>query len=300
MPKNTRLLLSASLFAIVAFLFIQFYWIKTYYTSTLVNFERDINLAFEDGVKKEFMLRCDTIQQAIESNLLDSSKFIISSKFHPTEKVQVYTIRSTKDLKDKFSSSFSKQQLNQPLTKGDVSLKQKIAAAFAQNIRQEDLENHFFYYRTQDLGRYIEEKTNHYQFDTASLRKTFNYYLNSRGIKSNYTFILKDKDSTLNNRPKLFSRLKQPVRSFPNNKPKITTMIPTPPPRANLPPPLPRLSSTLSLPLPNHCITKNILNKINSSDDKAKKMFSTSVCSPVLEHLQCICWDHPLGISLIW
>jgi len=218
MPQNTRYLLSACLFAIVAFLFIQFYWIKTYYASTLVNFERDINLAFEDGVKKEFLLRCDTIQQAIENNLLDSSKFIISSKFHPTEKVQVYTIRSTKDRKDKFSASFSKLQLNQPLAKGDVSLKRKIAAAFAQNIRQEDLENHFIYYRTQDLGRYIEEKTNHYQFDTASLRKTFNYYLNSRGIKSNYTFILKYKDSTLNNDPKLFNRFKQPI---------ITKSLPT-------------------------------------------------------------------------
>lgn len=218
MPKNTRFLLSACLFAIVAFLFIQFYWIKNYYTSTLINFERDINLAFEDGVKKEFMLRCDTIQQAIESNLLDSSKFIISSKFHPTEKVQVYTIRSTKDLNDKFSASFSKQQLNEPLTKGNVSLKRKIAAAFAQNIRQEDLENHIIYYRIQDLGRYIQEKTNHYQFDTTSLRKTFNYYLSSRGIKSNYTFILRDKDSTLNNRPKSFNRFKQPI---------ITKSLPT-------------------------------------------------------------------------
>ena len=70
MSQNTRYLLSACLFAIVAFLFIQFYWIKTYYTSTLINFERDVNLAFEDGVKKEFMLRCDTIQQAIENNLI--------------------------------------------------------------------------------------------------------------------------------------------------------------------------------------------------------------------------------------
>jgi len=202
MPKNTRLLLSACLMAIIAFLFIQFYWIKTYYTSTLVNFERDINLAFEDGVKKEFMLRCDTIQQAIEDNLMDSSKFAISSKMHPMEKVEVYTIRSTKDYNDKFSSSFSSQQLNGPLIKGDLLLKRKIAKTFARNIRKEDLENHIIYYRIQELGRYIDEKTKRYQFDTTSLRKTFNYYLNSRGIKSHYTFILQDKDSTLNNQPK--------------------------------------------------------------------------------------------------
>lgn len=218
MSKNTRLLLSACLLATAAFLFIQFYWIKTYYTSTLINFERDINLAFEDGIKKEFILRCDTIQQAIQDRLMDSNKFTISSKMHPIEKVEVYTIRSTKDYNDKFSSSFSSQQLNRPLVKGDLLFKRKIAETFARSIRQEDLENHIIYYRIQDLGRYIEEKTNDYQFDTVSLRKTFDYYLNSRGIKSRYTFILQDKDSTLNNQPKL---------SYHFNAPIITKAFPT-------------------------------------------------------------------------
>ncbi|WP_158544335.1 sensor histidine kinase [Pedobacter miscanthi] len=184
----------------VTLLSLQVYWIVNYYKATLKDFEKEVNLAFEDGVKKELSLRCDTIQNIIEKKLLDTNAFLISARFDKKDKKYIYTVRAKGNEKDKFTSSFSLSDYSKaiPKNKSDTSVRKHVAGHLALLMREEDMESHVIYYRTQKLGIFMNEQANKYQFDTTRLRPAFNIYLKARNIKTPYNFIVKKIDSTNN------------------------------------------------------------------------------------------------------
>ncbi len=186
----------------VALLTLQVYWIVKYYSNTTANFEKEINLAFEDGIKKELSLRCDTIQNIIERKILDTNAFVISARLDKKEQKYIYTIASKGNLKDKFSSSFSLHDYNKPLpaNSADTTVRKHVAGTLALLMREEDLESHSIYYRTQKLGAFMVNQAAKYQFDTTRLRPAFNIYLKERNIHVPYRFIVKKNDSTNNKR----------------------------------------------------------------------------------------------------
>ncbi|RZL69392.1 MAG: hypothetical protein EOO93_01695, partial [Pedobacter sp.] len=200
MRKKASLLVVVCFVAMTGLLALQAYWIVKYYNVTKVNFEKEVNLAFEDGIKKELSLRCDTIQKIVENKILDTNAFIISAKFHKDDKKYVYTIAAKGNAKDKFSSSFSLANYSKalPKDKSDTSVRKHVARALALAMREEDLETHTIYYRTQKLGVFMNEQAKKYQFDTTRLRPAFNLYLKERNINIPYSFMVKKEDSTNN------------------------------------------------------------------------------------------------------
>ncbi|MBE5320525.1 HAMP domain-containing histidine kinase [Pedobacter sp. MR2016-19] len=200
MRKSANILIAICFSVMVALLSLQVYWIVNYYKATLKDFEKEVNLAFEDGIKKELNLRCDTIQNIIEKKLLDTNAFLISAKFDKKDKKYIYTVSAKGDEKDKFSSSFSLSDYSKalPKNKSDTSVRKHIAGQLAMLMREEDLETHTIYYRTQKLGLFMDEQTKKYQFDTTRLRPAFNIYLKARNIETPYRFIVKKVDSTNN------------------------------------------------------------------------------------------------------
>lgn len=202
MRKSANLFIFVCFTAMTALLLLQVYWIVRHYRNTSSDFEKEVNLAFEDGIKKEFSLRCDTIQQIIENKILDTNAFVISAKLDDRKEQYVYTISAKRDAKDRFSSSFSLHKYNKalPKDKGDTTVRKHVAAALAELLREEDFENHVVYYRTQKLGAFMDEQAKRYQFDTLRLRPAFNIYLQQRNINSPYHFVVNKNDSTMNNR----------------------------------------------------------------------------------------------------
>jgi hypothetical protein len=81
MQKNTRYIVVICVTAVLTVLLLQFYWIKEYYKVSRSTFEKEVNMAFEDALKKEFGLRCDTIQHLIAKKLMDTTEFKITSEF---------------------------------------------------------------------------------------------------------------------------------------------------------------------------------------------------------------------------
>lgn len=162
-------------------------------------FEKEVNMAFEDALKKEFSLRCDTLQQLIANKLMDTTEYKITSKYERKSNHNVYTVANAHNLHDKYqSSSFYNKKLNKALLPGDSLLKKEIAESFAQAMRSEDLENHIVYYRTQNLGKYAVDNVEKYNFDTARLRPVLLHYLAERQIKVPFKFYLRESDSTFN------------------------------------------------------------------------------------------------------
>ncbi|RDC56985.1 sensor histidine kinase [Pedobacter chinensis] len=200
MRKSANLLVVICFSVMALLLLLQVYWIINYYNSALKDFEKEVNLAFEDGIKKELSLRCDTIQHIIENKLLDTTAFTISARFDKKDQKYVYTVSANGNAKDKFSSSFSLADYSKalPKDKRDTSVRKQVASRLALLMREEDLEQHIIYYRTQKLGLFMDEQTKKYQFDTARLRPAFNIYLKERKIKVPYSFIVKKEDSTNN------------------------------------------------------------------------------------------------------
>ncbi|WP_182953659.1 sensor histidine kinase [Pedobacter gandavensis] len=186
----------------IALLLLQVYWIVRHYRNTASDFVKEVNLAFEDGIKKESSLRCDTIQKIIENKILDTNAFVISAKLDETKKKYVYTVSDKGKEKDRFSSSFSLAEYSKalPKDKADTSVRRHVAASLAELLREEDLENHVVYYRTQKLGAFMSEQAKRYQFDTVRLRSAFNIYLQQRNINSPYHFVVKKNDSTTNSK----------------------------------------------------------------------------------------------------
>jgi two-component system phosphate regulon sensor histidine kinase PhoR len=199
MQKNTRFIVVICVTAVVTVLLLQFYWIKNYYQANRFTFEKEVNMAFEDALKKEFSLRCDTIQRLIANKLMDTAEFRITSEFERKSNRNIYTIANAHDLHDKYqSSSFSDKKLNKALSAKDTLFKREIALRFAGAMRTEDLENHFVYYRTQNLGKYMVDNVEKYNFDTARLRPVMQHYLAERRINVPFKFYLRESDSTFN------------------------------------------------------------------------------------------------------
>jgi len=198
MRKNATLLVAICFSAMAALLALQAYWIVKYYKLNKVNFEKEVNLAFEDGIKKELSWRCDTVQKIIENKILDTTAFKITAKLDAKEKRYIYTLSTKGNAKDKFSSSFSLEKMNEPIETGDDHVKKFIAKRMAMMMRTEDLETHTIYYRTQSLGAFMSEEVLKHQFDTTRLRKAFNLYLKQRNINVPYSFLIRKEDSTTN------------------------------------------------------------------------------------------------------
>jgi two-component system phosphate regulon sensor histidine kinase PhoR len=168
---------------------LQCYWIQKHYVVTKANFEKEVNIAFEDAVKKEFSLRCDTVEQSLIRLLMDTNAFVITSKLNK-DGDQVYTFRNKRDVKDHFSSSLSYSDLNIPIIEGDTVNKFKVVKKFAKGIRKTDLEDRVVFFRTQSLGKYLVEKVEQYRFDTARLKPIFDDFLRLRKINIPYRFEL--------------------------------------------------------------------------------------------------------------
>ena len=197
MQKNVRLLVVFCVLAMLTLLGLQAYWIVKYYQVTRFNFEKEVNMAFEDAVKKEFSARCDTMQQLIENKLMDTTQFIFSSSLDE-KGTRIYNIFAKGKRKNKMLTSFSFNELNDSLSSGDELMKRKVAQHFSKQLRTEDLENHVVYYRTQELGAFMVEKAYKYQFDTTRLRPILNHYLKARNIHVPYRFLTLKIDSTTN------------------------------------------------------------------------------------------------------
>lgn len=197
MKKNVRFLIVICLLAMLSLLALQAYWIVKYYQVTRFNFEKEVNMAFEDAVKKEFSVRCDTVQQLIENKLMDTTQFIFSSNLDK-EGTRIYNILAKGKSKNKMLSSFSFNELPDSIGPGNEQMKRKVAQHFAEQLRSEDLENHVVYYRTQELGAFMVDKAHKYQFDTTRLRPILNHYLKARNIEIPYQFLTLKHDSTTN------------------------------------------------------------------------------------------------------
>lgn len=199
MQKNTRYSMVICITAVITVLLLQFYWIKNYYKINQFTFEKEVNMAFEDALKKEFRLRCDTIQGLIANKLMDTTEYKITSEFERKSNRNIYTVANAHNLHDKYqSSSFYNKKLNKALLPGDILFKREIAESFAQAMRSEDLENHIVYYHTQNLGKYAVDNIEKYNFDTARLRPVLLHYLAERQIKVPFKFYLRESDSTFN------------------------------------------------------------------------------------------------------
>lgn len=220
--RQKHLLPALCFLAMLILLGLQGYWISKYYYITKQNFEKEVNLAFEDAFKKEFSLRADRIQEILKRKLLDSNSFTITSKLDQKDKKVIYTVADTKKPKDKFSSSFSLNDID--ILINDKNKKQVgnvIAQRFAEMLRNEDLNNHIVYYRTQQLGKYMLDLTHKLEFDTANLRPILDKYLADRSIYVKYNFYAKEKDSTTNSSTFSLAILKKyPIitRSLPTYK----------------------------------------------------------------------------------
>lgn len=177
---------------------LQAYWISKYYDITKQNFEREVNLVFEDAFKKEFSLRADRIQLMIKQRLLDTTHFLITSSLGKDKEV-IYKISETKNPKDYFSSSFSSSRLNVMITPSNKKfVVDSVAEHFSKMMRNEDLNNHIVYYRTQELGKYMFDLTKKVDFDTTNLRPILSKYLAEKSIFVQYQFYAKQQDSTTN------------------------------------------------------------------------------------------------------
>lgn len=219
MTKSTRLILACCLVAIIAVIVLQFYWVSKYYKLSLFNFERAVNLAFEDAVKKDFQLRCDTIEQLITGQLMDTAFFTIESNYSNSSKTFKHNIIDARDRKD--FASFSHEQLPDSLEAGDTAYKKKIAGLYAKALRSEDLENHIVYYRTQNLGAFVLDKVRKLGFDSSRLRPVLQHYLQKRAIHTPFYFHTASADSLLND-PTVPASAGRPgfimTKSFPTYK----------------------------------------------------------------------------------
>jgi len=222
MLKNTRLVIVLCASSIVTVLLLQFYWVKSYYTVNQQGFDKEVNMAFEDALKKEFSLRCDTIQHLIANRLLDTSKFRITSSFDKKLHRYVYLLGNAMVANDNFKfSSISDQKLTRPLLAGDTAFKRLVVERFARSMRNEDLQHHIIYYRTQALGNFVSENVTRFDFDTARLRPVLNRYLADRNIQATFKFYLREQDSTTNKsnfKPQLLRRYPVITRAYPTYK----------------------------------------------------------------------------------
>ncbi|WP_276481050.1 sensor histidine kinase [Paraflavitalea pollutisoli] len=196
MKKNTRVIFIVCVAAVAMVLALQSGWLVNYYQVNKERFEKDANLAFEDAIKTEFKQRNDTIEALIYQYVKDTNKVIITSKWRPGDSTHVYTVADKTEKGDRFS--FSLKDLNAPILTQTDSVREKVARRFTRTYREEDLERHILFFRTQAIGHYIGNKAKQFSFDTARLRPIYQTLLQERGIQEPFTLMMADEDSTLN------------------------------------------------------------------------------------------------------
>lgn len=216
MNRNTRLIFIVCIAAVTGVVALQLYWIRNYYQINRERFEKEVNLAFEDAVKSEFRVRCDTLEGLLFRFLMDTSQISITSKWNDKQQVNMYTVSNVTGRKE--GHSFSMKLLNLPIVAGNDSVKRLVARDYARSYREEDLDRHFIFFHTQNLGRYIGDQAERYRFDTSRLRPIYTRLLTQRGIRESFTFYMRDDDSTMNHSifPDSLQRLYPVItKSFP-------------------------------------------------------------------------------------
>lgn len=196
MNRNTRVIFIVCIAAVAMVMALQGGWLVNYYQVNKERFEKETNLAFEDAVKTEFRLRNDTIEQMIYHYVMDTARATITSKWQARDSTWVYTVADRQRTKDKYS--FSLKAVNAPIGSANDSIKEKVARSFARTYREEDLDKHIVFFRTQAIGHFVNNKAAEFAFDTARLRSIYRSLLLERGIREPFTFLLLDDDSTLN------------------------------------------------------------------------------------------------------
>ncbi|NII25321.1 hypothetical protein HB364_09525 [Pseudoflavitalea sp. X16] len=217
MNKNTRLLVIICVVAVCGVMLLQSRWIVNYYQVNKERFDKEVNLAFEDAIKTEHKVRCDTIENLIYKIVKDTTQTSITSKWSDRSNAHIYYIASKKDTSDKYS--FSTIHINKPILSPADTVRDQVARHFAAMYRREDLEKNIVFFRTQSLGRHITQYVNDYAFDTLRLRPIYKQLLSERGIQEPFLFYLRTDDSTLNR-----SRFPD---SLQNLYPVITKSFPT-------------------------------------------------------------------------
>lgn len=200
---------------------LQGFWLRNFYRLNKDRFEKEVNLALEDAVKKEFTNRNDSIERLIYRFMMDTAEIIITSKRNLESGEQMYQVAHAKNLADYFS--FSRKELDFPITSQQDSNKAKVALAAARLEREDDLDHHIIFYRTQNLGGFLQNKKDHFDFDTARCRFFLYETLQQRGIHEQFVFALKDEDNTLNRNyfpDRLIEKYPVITKAFPtyNNK----------------------------------------------------------------------------------
>ncbi|MFZ1530211.1 MAG: HAMP domain-containing sensor histidine kinase [Ferruginibacter sp.] len=217
MHGKTIYLLLLSIITMVGILLLQGFWLKQFYAFETLNFERVVNMVFEDALKKEFELRCDIIARDIEHTFMNTDEYDIKSELNTKTGKFEYIILNNKKRTNLLR--FSSFELNKPLTAGDTSFKRVLAREYANRIKEEDLKNHFVFYRLENLGVFLSNRVKEIAFDTARLRPVLAQMLQERDILTPFSFYLNYKDSTTN-----YSKLPEELlRRFP----VITRAYPT-------------------------------------------------------------------------
>jgi two-component system phosphate regulon sensor histidine kinase PhoR len=196
MKKEIRIVLLVCCVAVAGIIGLQGAWIRNYYTVNQDRFEKEVNLAFEDAIKKEFQIRCDTLENLIYHYLMDTSKISITSRWSEKNKVWIYRVADKNILKDR--QEFAHKLINLPILSDQDTVKRIVAHHYARTYREDDLEKHTIFYRTQEIGKYVSRKLEAYSFDTNRLRPVYTQLLAERGIHQPFVFYLRDEDSTVN------------------------------------------------------------------------------------------------------
>jgi two-component system phosphate regulon sensor histidine kinase PhoR len=195
MKMSTRYLLILCIAAVTGVFVLQFFWLRNYYYVTQADFAKEVNLAFEDAVDREFKLRTDTVEQMVLISLLDTKQYILKNRYSQTQKTMLLSIADAQNLKD--SSAFHTDSVLSTFKNTDSRYRNKAARYLAHNIRVE-LGGHFIFYHTQKLGDYVNKVVVKYDFDTLRLRPVLQKLLAQRNIDIPFRFYVRSKDSTFN------------------------------------------------------------------------------------------------------
>lgn len=195
MKKQGRIIVLICGAILFGFTLLQGVWLYQFYNASRERLRKDLNLAYEDAVKREFMLRCDTLEKLMLHYLTDTSKIRISSRWSEKFNRTIYRIRSMIDTTDRFELSL--QAIDLPISQPLDSVYIETARHLAHSYRKENLEEHTIYYYTQHLGNYANKLVKEWAFDTARLRPLLAAELEKRNASVPFHFYYADKDSLL-------------------------------------------------------------------------------------------------------
>lgn len=213
MKKDFRVPFLICSIAITGVILFQIFWIRNYYQITRDRFGREVNLAFEDAVKRESGLRNDSLEQSMFTFLSDTTQINIKSEKNKEGKT-VYYISNVKNSLDSYS--FSKDGLDFQLSSNSDNNRSKVIRAAAQTYRIDFLDRHIIRYFTQNQGKYISEKANSFRIDTARLRTLFRLELKKRDIIQSFVFNFNKEDTlSLNSWDSLAKKYTVITNAFP-------------------------------------------------------------------------------------